>query len=907
MSVDAELISARDTMREQGELIQRLLRERHEPIAIVGIGLRFPGGNDTVEGFVEFLDAGRCGTTPIPEDRWDVAAFAAATGRGKIHTSAGGFVGGIDQFDPLFFNISPKEARCIDPQQRLVLETAWEALEHANIDPTRLRHGSGGAYFGASAMDYALEIGRLADEDLDGHIAAGLMHSAVSGRLSYFLGLRGPSITVDTACSASLVALHLAVEGLRRKECDIALCGGVNAIHHPRSTALLSDMNALAPDGRCKTFDESADGYGRAEGCGVIVLKRQSDAERDGDTVLALIRGSSVAQDGESAGLTVPNGNAQEAVMRAALANAMLAPEDIQYVEAHGTGTPLGDPIELAAINEVFAAGHTRDHPLLVASLKTNFGHMEAAAGIGGVIKTALQLRHATVFAHLNLATPSTRIPWDSYPVDVPTKSRAWDAPVRRAMVNSFGFTGTISAVVLEQAPPTPANANEKEPCAGNILTLSARTTQALGRQIGRYRRLLERRPDLDVAGLCHTSNVGRAHFRHRVAGAVRDHADLLTLLDRAQSTVDEGKLPSPARKVAFLFTGQGSQYPGMAAGLYRSCPVFAAELDECDELLGPLIGRSVRALAIDQTDDAGELSQTRWTQPVLFAVEYALAKLWLSWGIRPNAVIGHSIGEVVAATIAGVLTPADAATLVAARAQLMSSVDTPGGMVSVAASAEEVAPLLKNHPDLAIAAVNAPRECVISGGLGALTTVVAELTERGVNTRPLPVSHAFHSPLMREVLDEFRSVLRGITFHEPELTVVSAHTGQIARQELADPEYWVRQIIEPVDFLAGMRTLHERGRHVFIEMGPSMTLTSLAKKCVPATDHVWVHSLRQFDMDGKAMLEAVSRGYTAGLGISWPDFHSGHTHRPVDLPAYSFDHKRYWLPVSDREPVRVG
>lgn len=865
------------------------MRSRAEPIAIIGAGLRFPGDNNTLSGFAEFLDAGRSGTTPVPADRWDVPAWFGE-GRGKIHTAAGGFIEGIDQFDPLFFNISPKEAHCIDPQQRLVLETAWEALENANIDPTRLRHGSGGAYFAASAFDYALEIAALAGQDMDGHIAAGLMHSAVSGRLSYFLGMRGPALTVDTACSASLVALHLGVSGLRLGECDLVLCGGVNAIHHPHSTMLLSDMNALAPDGRCKTFDESADGYGRAEGCGVIVLKRLSDAEHDSDTVLALVRGSAVRQDGESAGLTVPNGVAQEAVMRAALANAGLEPGDIQYVEAHGTGTPLGDPIEMAAINEVYGASRSKEDPLLVASLKTNFGHLEAGAGIAGLVKAVLQLRHATVYPHLNLETPSTRIPWARYPIRVPDKSMPWEAPVRRAMVNSFGFTGTISSVVLEQAPAD-SRVAPNAPCPGSILTLSAKTATALTSQVRRYRQLLADQPNLNLADLCYTSNTGRAHFKHRLAERIGNSGDLETMLDSPIGTT--GGRPG---KVALLFTGQGAQYPGMGAGLYRSHPVFADALDECDTLLAPLLGRSVIGLTEQ------ELTQTRWTQPALFALEYALAQLWLSWGIRPNSVAGHSIGEVVAATVAGVLTLPDAARLVAARARLMSSVDIPGSMVSVAAPVAAVEPLLDGHADLAIAAINAPRQCVISGGLGALAEVVTALTELGINTRQLTVSHAFHSPLMAGVLDEFREALQDITFHEPRLTVVSTRTGQVARrQELADPEYWVRQIAEPVDFRGAMETLHKRGKHVFIEIGPAATLTSLARQCVPAAEHVWLRSLRQSDVDDTAILDAVARGYAAGLGIDWRAFHAGHGHKRTTLPSYPFEHRRYWLPVDGR------
>lgn len=937
-STSARLESLSAQLREQQALVRRLLLQLHEPIAIIGVGLRLPGENNTLHGFAEFLDAGRSGTCPIPEDRWDVAAFSPADGqeKGRVRSSAGGFLRGIDQFDPAFFNISPKEARCIDPQQRLALETSWEALENANIDPTRLRHGNGGVYFSASANDYTMEIGALADDDLDGYLAAGLIHAAVSGRLSYFLGLRGPSITIDTACSASLVALHLAAGGLRRGECDIALCGGVNAIHHPRSTAVLCDMNALAADGRCKTFDESADGYGRAEGCGVLVLKRLSDAKRAGDTVLALVRGSAVRQDGESAGLTAPNGIAQEALLRAALADSSLEPTDIQYVEAHGTGTPLGDPIEMAAISEVFAGSHTKDHPLLVGSVKTNLGHLEAAAGVVGVIKAVLQLRRGTVFAHVNLENPSSRIPWDRYPVVVPTRSRPWTAPVRRVMVNSFGFAGTIASAVLEQAPPVTVPAVSAvlavpAPDRGNVFTVSAKTPGALAGQIRRYRGALAERPDIDIGDLCYTANVGRAHFRHRVAGVVGSAGELDALLGQALAGVQRGEIPScDTRKVAFLFTGQGAQYPGMAAGLYSRYPAFARALDECDELLTPLVGRSVKAMVLRRTDghdgaldqaaldqtaldqtaldqtvldqtvlDQTVLDQTQWTQPALFAVEYSLARLWQSWGVTPSAVTGHSIGEVVAATVAGLFTLADAARLVAARGRLMGSVRAAGRMVSVAAAVEDVEPLVAGYQDLAIAAVNAPRQCVLSGGAGSVAEVVAALGEQGFDTRPLATSHAFHSPLMAEITDELRARLHGIRFHETRCILISTVTGRAAkRHEIADLEYWVRQVVEPVRFQDAMRALHRRGRHVFVEIGPSATLTALAKRCVPPADHVWLTSLRQHTEGDRVIVEALARGYVAGLRVSWPDFHQGRAARRVELPAYAFDRKRYWLPV---------
>ncbi|KOG16333.1 type I polyketide synthase [Streptomyces viridochromogenes] len=914
-SVRAELRAALEDIRRKDEQIRELRREQQEPIAIVGMGLRFPGGNRDPDGFAEFLREGNSGIRPLPDERRHLAPQPGPdSGPGGLRP-VGGFLDAIDRFDAAFFNISPKEAVYIDPHQRLTLETAWEALEHAGIDPAALRHGDTGVFMGVTTLDYIFESVELAAADLDGYLAPGLSHSGVSGRLSYFLGLRGPCLTVDTTCSSSLASAHLAVQALRAKECSLALSGGVNVIHNALNHTILQTGNMLAPDGQCKTFDDSADGYARAEGCGVLVLKRLSDAERDGDTVHAVILGSAVGQDGESAGLAAPNGAAQEAVLRTALARAGLTPGDIQYVEAHGTGTALGDPTELGAISDVFGESHSPADPLTVGSLKTNLGHMEGAAGVGGIIKTALQLREGTIFPHLNFVNPSRRIAWDQAPVTIPVRSAPWPGTApRRALVNGFGVTGTIAGVVLGEAPARAAVESSHAPAdrepSGGVFTLSAKSRKSLRALAERYRTLLAEQPGLPVADICRTSNTGRAHFKFRLAGHVRDHRDLSRLLDKHLTSLERGGTApaGAAPKVAFLFTGMGSQYPGMGAALYQRYPVFRAALDACDDLFRPLLGRSLRDLMLDASDDSGLIDAADYAQPAVFSFEYALARLWLSWGLRPSVLIGHSLGELTAATVAGLFPLEDAARLVAERGRLSQSASDRGGMAAVGAPAHEVAPLLDAYPDLVVGAVNGPTQCLVSGDRDALARLGETLKAKGVRFTLLRASVPYHSPLLAGVLDDFRAVLASVRFGTPELPLVSNVTGRVAKPaEIATPEYWARHLMEPVRFEDGVRAVERRGRHAFVEIGPTTALTPLARNCAERTDHLWVGSTHRDDHEADQVLRGLAQLYSVGVPVSWSGHHQGRPRRGVPLPTYAFERKPYWLPTPQRQAAEAA
>lgn len=868
-----------------------------EPIAIVGMAGRFPGA-DSVEEFWSLLDEGRDGVGPVPADRWDTAALHDPAGArpGSVSTDQGGFLSDIRRFDAAFFDVPAREAESLDPQQRLLLEAAWHALEDAGTDPKSLAGSRTGVFVGISNSDYArvLESGGL--EPLDAYFATGTALNAAAGRLSYYLGAQGPALAVDTACSSSLVALHLAVRSLRSGETDRALTGGVNVIAAPSCSVAVSRAHMLAPDGRCKTFDASADGFVRAEGCGVLVLRRLSDALRDGEQVLAVIHGSAVNQDGASSGFTAPNGTAQRQVIRAALADAGVEGAEIGYLEAHGTGTSLGDPIELEAAWDVFGPGRRPGEPLLIGSVKSNIGHCESASGMASVFKTVLALRNGRIPGDLHFENPNPHVPWRDMNVRVVDSRATWarsEVP-RLAGVSGFGFSGTNAHIVIGEAPavetqPVPP----RDSADGLLLPLSAPDAAGLDRLTEQWRRTLEETPEEALAQLTATAGAGRAHLPVRRAVFGRDREQLLAAL--ASATPASG--PAKAPRVAFLFSGQGAQYFGMGRELYETEPVFSAVFDACDQALAPHLGDSLLNLVF-YGDDPTVVNQTRITQPALVALELALAALWESWGVKAVAVMGHSVGEIAAAVHAGVMSLDDGMTLIAHRARLMQSTE-PGGMLSVPEDPETVAAWAA-EAGVDVAAVNGPQSVVVAGPSDRLDALAERLRNQGVRCRPLTVSHAFHSRLMDPVLDEFRQTLAGLEFGAPKLPVIANVTGTEAGPDTFTPAYFADHIRKPVRFVEGARALGTLDVDVLLEIGPDRTLVNLVRAAGLTPDGGSTPSLRRGGQDRAVLLGAAKTLYERGQRLDWEKITGRRTDR-ADAPRYPFADTEYWTTAGSR------
>jgi acyl transferase domain-containing protein/acyl carrier protein len=864
------LASLRQSLQVIDQLEGELSRLR-EDIAVVGMSCRFPGAGGVTE-YWDMLCQGVDAITPVPADRWDNAAIYDPDPEraGTVYTEYGGFVADVDKFDPLFFGISPKEAARIDPQHRMLLEVAWEALEDAGLAPRSLRGSRTGVYVGIAENDYARLIERAHGDRLDTYDATGTGFCFASGRLSHVLGLHGPNVAVDTGCSSSLVSIHQAVTALRLGECDLALAGGVHLRLTPTTTLSLARARALAPDGRCKTFSAAADGFARSEGCGIVVFKRLSDALEQGDTVLAVVKGSSVNHDGPASGFTVPNENAQVDLIRAALRNAGVEPDEVDLIEAHGTGTALGDPIEVSALTTVFGG---RTHDLVLGAVKSAIGHTEGAAGVAGFIKAVLALRHGVIPPNLHFTEPSPHIDWARLPFVVPTRTRPWPRDGRAAGVSSFGMSGTNAHVVLGAAPAEPPV--ESSEAGQHVLTVSARSEAALDRAITRMTGLLE--SGAAPADVCFTAATARDHFEHRAA-VVGDSAEALVARLRNRELIT-GHVPAHRRapKVAFLFTGQGAQYAGMGRELYETQPVFREAVDRCGGLR------------------SGDLDQTGNTQPALFTVEYALAELWRSWGVHPDVVLGHSVGGLVAACVSGALSLEDALALVTERARLMQELPPGGAMVSVRAPEEVVASAIAGHAWVSIAAVNGPGETVVSGDAVQVAEVVDVLTEQGVRTKPLKVSHAFHSPLMGPIRERFAAVAPRM--RTPEVPWVSDLTGRLVDNSMD----WVAHALSPVRFADAMGAAWDLGARAFVEVGPKPVLLGLGRGCVPDPDEaLWLPSMRP----GRDQLaESLAHLHVNGVPVDWAGVHAPATPRRVPLPTYPFERERHWFTT----PIQVA
>ncbi|WP_370132279.1 SDR family NAD(P)-dependent oxidoreductase [Streptacidiphilus sp. EB103A] len=842
-----------------------------DPVVIVGMGCRYPGGVESPEDLWRLVVEGRDGISGFPEDRgWDLAALFDEDPDvpGTSYTRHGGFLRDVAGFDPAFFGIGPGEASVMDPQQRLLLEVSWEVLERAGIDPLSLRGSRTGVFTGLMHHDYAERFPGV-PRRLEGYLGTAAAGSVASGRVAYTLGLEGPAVTVDTACSSSLVALHLAAQSLRQGECDLALAGGAAVMASPQVFVDFSRQRALSPDGRCRAFGAGADGTGWSEGVGLVLLERLSDAVRLGHRVLAVVRGSAVNQDGASNGLTAPNGPSQQRVIRDALAGAGLSAADVDVVEAHGTGTSLGDPIEAQALLATY--GQDRDRPLLLGSLKSNIGHTQAAAGIGGVIKSVLAIRAGVVPRTLYAEQPSPHVDWSSGAVELVTRNTEWPTSgrPRRAAVSSFGLSGTNAHVIVEQGPEPV----ESEPVgSGSVVPwlVSARSERALAEQVGRVRSFAESggASAADVG----RSLLGRSLFEHRAV-----------LLASAEGVVEAARGVAGAGRLGMLFSGQGAQRLGMGRELHARFPVFARAFDA-------VLDRFPGLREVVWGDDAGLLEQTGWAQPALFAVEVALFRLVESLGVVPEFVGGHSLGEIAAAHVAGVLSLDDACTMVAARSRLMQALPAGGAMLSLQADEGEVLPLLT--PGTSIAAVNAPESVVVAGAEGEVLAVAARLPER--KSSRLKVSHAFHSPLMDPVLDEFRAQIDGLAFAEPQIPIVSNLTGAIAAEEIRSPEYWVRHLRETVRFADGVTALAEAGVTVLLELGPDGVLAALAGRI--GSGPAAVPALRADRAEEAALLTALARLHTGGVAVDWRGLLDGPGSLSADLPTYPFQRERYWL-----------
>ena len=876
-----------------------------EPIAIIGMYSRLPKAPEGPEDFWSLLENGVNGVTQNPSDRWDVDAYVDRNEEalGKTYTLAAGLIDDIEKFDNKFFGIAPREMDSMEPQQRLVLETCWAAIENAGYAQDSLKGSKTGVFVGVGANEYMRAAeNNMRPEDVM-YMPTGNAMNVIAGRVAFQLGLQGPAMVIDTACSSSSVAILTAVKSLRAGESDLALTGGVNALILPETFVALSKAHMLSPVGACKTFDVSADGYVRGEGVGILVLKRLTDAQRDNDNVVAVIRGGSINQDGRSSSLTAPNGPSQQNVIRAALRDANLQPKEVDWVETHGTGTPLGDPIEAQSLQAVYCKDRGADSPLIISAVKTNLGHLESASGVASVMKAALSLQRKRIPKHLHFKklNPHMNVKEESFLI--PQKTMPWNKKhgSRVVGVSSFGFSGTNAHILLEEAEPR----LEVKPAVErnfHVFNLSGKGDDALKALALKYIDYFENEgiykdPLFTLANVAYTTGVGRNHFNKRASIVVKEMDDLIKKL---QSIVDDKKDPAIAfgeatsrePTLAFLFAGQGSQYVGMGKDLYQTQPVFKDSLDRCAEAMEPHL--EIPLLTLLWSDQSELVDQTQYTQPFIFALEYSLAMLWASWGVKPDLMVGHSVGEYAVAAVAGVFSLADAAKLIVARGRLMLELTEPGDMTVIFANEEAVRTLVEGLTDkVSLAVQNGNENWVVSGDSETVASVIQRAEAEGIESRMLPVSHAFHSVLMNPMLDEFSKVAESIEFNPPNRGIISSVSGQLISDEMSHAKYWVTHISSSVRFADAALALEQQGVDLFVEIGPGSTLIGLTKALI---DKKGMPSLRRGSQQGNTILAAMSYLHVNGVVVDWTGFDAAYHRAKVALPSYAFQRKKFWL-----------
>ncbi len=872
-----------------------------EPLAVVGLSCRFPGAN-SADAYWQLLEEGRDAIREVPPDRWPLDSPHDIDSGTAPHKACryGGFVDSIGDFDATHFAISPREAAGMDPQQRLLMEVTWEALENACLAPEQLFGSRTGVYVGISTSDYRSINAARQDRTLDRYSSSGSTFSVAAGRLSYALGLKGPTLAVDTACASSLVAIHLACQSLRCRESDVALAGGVNALLSPETSAEFSKLGVLAPDGRCKAFDASADGYVRGEGCGVVVLKRLTSALKAGDRIIAVIRGSALNHDGRSSGLMVPNGPSQEQVIRTAVAQAGLQPGDVKYLEAHGTGTSLGDPIEIAAAAAALAEGRTAENPLLVGSVKTNVGHLEAASGIAGLIKVVLAIQHGAIPRQLHFKTPNPHIAWDELPVAIVTEMTGWPEGRRIAGVSSFGMSGTNAHIILEEPPPpTEPKAIRRPERSQHLLPLSATSDDALKEMAGQYIQWLVDHPRARLSDVASTAGIGRSHLRCRAAVVAESIQQARSLLEHLrQGDTATGLFTGDARglpKMAWLFSGQGSQYVGMGRDLYEQQPTFRQVIDGSAEVLKDKLAFPLPEILFEKEE---LLADTRYAQPALFSLQWALARLWQSWGVEPDVVLGHGVGQYAAACVAGVFSWEDGLRLIVQRAESMGNLPHPGAMVTVFADAREVEAAIRSHPRLAIAAYHG-RQTVVSGPVDDLRDMMRQFSSQNIRSQRLDASQAFQSPLPEPALERLEAAASHVAIQAAQRTLICNVTGRpLPAGQLLDAAYWRQHAREPVQFHASIQSLAAMEVEVLLELGPQSVLLPLAEESWPTSSPrpTCVSSLCRHGNHAQELVHTVAELYVAGVSIDWAGWDAPWHRERLSLPTYPFQRQRYWL-----------